>query len=104
MSKIEELIEAELKRAREKFPKLLNSPHEGFAVLSEEIDELNDQMKDIKKLRKALWSQVKRDDLENQAKILERSKSELIKLIKEAIQVGAMIDKYQQDVFNQTHK
>jgi len=35
-----ERILAELRRAREKFPRPMNSPHEGFGVLREEVDEL----------------------------------------------------------------
>ena len=36
---VQDLIVFELERAREKFPKPTNSPHEGFAVLKEEIEE-----------------------------------------------------------------
>ena len=35
----------ELRRARKKFPKPFNSPHEGWAVLREEVDELWDEVK-----------------------------------------------------------
>lgn len=46
--KIEILIEEtreELARAHREFPVPLNSPHEGYAVLLEEIDELWDEVK-----------------------------------------------------------
>jgi hypothetical protein len=35
-----ELVLAELRSARGKFPRPFNTPHEGFAVLKEEVDEL----------------------------------------------------------------
>jgi hypothetical protein len=35
-----ERVIGELRRAREKFPARFNSPHEGFGVLREEVDEL----------------------------------------------------------------
>jgi hypothetical protein len=35
-----ERVLAELRRAREKFPRPFNSPHEGFGVMREEVDEL----------------------------------------------------------------
>ena len=39
-----ELVVKELNTANEKFP-LFNSPHEGYAVLLEEVDELWDEIK-----------------------------------------------------------
>lgn len=39
----------ELMRAKAKFPELLNSAHEGYAVLKEEVDELWDDVKANKK-------------------------------------------------------
>ena len=38
-------IGEELKRALTKFPRSQNSPHEGYAVLLEEVDELWDHVK-----------------------------------------------------------
>ena len=38
-------IGEELKRALTKFPRPQNSPHEGYAVLLEEVDELWDHVK-----------------------------------------------------------
>jgi len=39
------LVTAELLRARTKFPTAMNSTHEGYAVLLEEVDELWDEIK-----------------------------------------------------------
>jgi hypothetical protein len=54
-------VKAELKKAQEKFPQL-NSPHEGFAVIREKLDEL--------------WDAVKSDNAED--------------AVNDAIQVAAM--------------
>ena len=51
----------ELKRARAKFPDF-NSPHEGYAVLKEEVEEM--------------WDAIKNDDTKG--------------ALEEAVQVGAM--------------
>lgn len=59
-------IVAEYMRAKLKFPKNLNSRHEGYGVLKEEVDEL--------------WDDIKNDNIEPG--------------YKEAIQVGAMALRY----------
>ncbi len=92
------LIVFELQRAREKFPKLTNSPHEGFAILKEEIDELDDEMDLLRVMNDVLWKSVRNDDLEKQKDTLSEMRIVVTRLLKEAIQVGAMIDKYNQDV------
>lgn len=52
----------EIGRAKEKHPKDFHSPHEGYGVLKEEVDEM--------------WDAIKRDDTEH--------------AVKEAVQVAAM--------------
>jgi len=42
-----DLIEKELHRSNSTFP-LFHSPHEGYAVIKEELDELWDEIKSIK--------------------------------------------------------
>ena len=65
------LISAELARARSKFPGTFASPHEGFAILKEEVDEL--------------WDAVKANDKRNAKE--------------EAIQVGAMALRFLEDCY-----
>lgn len=62
-------IIAELKRARQKFPKF-HSAHEGFAVLNEEVDEM--------------WDAVRKDCLSGAQR--------------EAIQVAAMAIRFIEDL------
>lgn len=50
-------VRAELLRARMKHPRGMNSAHEGYAVLLEEVDEVKDEVfhgKDKRKLRAEL--------------------------------------------------
>lgn len=56
-------ILTELGRARKKHPERFHSPHEAYAILLEEVDEV--------------WAEIKRDDPENARK--------------ELIQVGAVL-------------
>lgn len=44
ISKVMVLIEAELRRATDKYG-AFNSPHEGYAVILEELDEMWDEVK-----------------------------------------------------------
>lgn len=66
-------VDAELRRAREKFPGNQNSAHEGYAVILEELDEL--------------WDEVKGNDLKRN----ERMRAE-------AIQVAAMAIRFIEDL------
>lgn len=95
---IQGLIVFELERAREKFPKPTSSPHEGFAVLKEEIDELDEEMDLLRVMNDVLWKQVRNDDLAKQKETLDEMRVVLYRLLKEGIQVGAMIEKYSNDI------
>jgi len=53
-----ERILAELRRARDKFPRPLNSPHEGFGVLREEVDELWETVRGLEGDMRAEATQV----------------------------------------------
>ncbi len=66
-------VEAELARARVKFPRPEASAHEGYAVLEEEVDEL--------------WDEVKANHPERVARMRA-----------EAIQVAAMAIRFIEDV------
>ena len=94
MEKIKYLIEEELLEARGKFPNH-NSPHEGYAVLLEEIEELRQDLECLEKSKSYLWAAVKENSHIKQEHEINKMKKRIILLIKEAIQVGAMIEKYE---------
>lgn len=91
--RIEELIEDELVEANLKYP-LFRNPHEAYAVLAEECDELEDEIEHIRKLMDSMWMAVKYNkDIEEEAKII---RDRAIFAVQEAIQVAAMCDKVKQ--------
>ncbi|SKB01042.1 hypothetical protein SAMN05443428_1536 [Caloramator quimbayensis] len=67
---VDMVIINELKRAiSEHAP--MNSQHEGFAVILEEVDEANEEIENIDTALKMLWERVKRNDnAEDEAKML----------------------------------
>jgi NTP pyrophosphatase (non-canonical NTP hydrolase) len=73
MTKFNELVKAELKRARQQHGPIL-SVHEGYAVILEELDEV--------------WDEVKK----------KTSEQNLNNLFKELVQVSAMAQKMAEDV------
>ena len=72
LSAFQQLVSEELCKARKKHPQPLNSHHEAYAVILEELDEL--------------WDEIKQQD-RNPARILS-----------ELIQVAAMCERVAMDV------
>lgn len=83
----------ELRAANQKFPEF-RSPHEGFAVILEEQEELDHEATMLESCVNYLWCNVKGnypDDCElNCTEIYERA----INAAVEAIQVAAMAEKF----------
>ena len=88
---MDELIFKELNEANKKFP-LFASPHEGYAVVKEEIEEVMDAMNILLEIFSNAWSGIKKNQL-----VFEQMQA-VRKLAKhiatESIQVAAMCDKY----------
>jgi hypothetical protein len=94
---IETLITNELHKAEQKF-KPINSGHEGYAVIKEEIDELEKEYNDLNLTLNRLWIYVKKDHKEEQIKSTGLMYFATINIIKEAIQVAAMCKRFQKDL------
>ena len=91
--KIYELVAQELKEANEKYP-LFRSPHEAYAVLLEEVEEVEYDVEKIKERMHYMWSAVKCDgSIESHA---DRLYAHAVNGIRELIQVAAMCDKIKQ--------
>ena len=88
-----EMIKIELERANKDHP-LFNSDHEGYAVMREEFDEATEEMKKVADSMECLW-QVIKSDAEGQATLI-RLKQRVRYLIAEAVQLGAMVEKFEQ--------
>lgn len=91
---IEDLIEKELKRSTEKHNHRFCSSYEGYAVIKEEIEELEENLAKLNERFSDLWGCIKSANLEKQARNLGAVKINVLKLIKEAIQIAAMCDKF----------
>lgn len=90
MADVERLVKKELLEANKKFP-LFHSPHEGAAVIKEEIEEAEEELREVKELYMFLWKCVK----ENNPVGCERGiYDHAIGLAVEAIQIAAMAQKF----------
>lgn len=90
LSKIQELAYEELKEANEKNP-LFHSDHEAYAVILEELEETEENVKAMGYCIQAMWDCVKRD--KEPRKSVENLKNFALNTAAEAIQVAAMCDK-----------
>ena len=88
---IEALINEELDRIVEEHG-YFNSDHEAYAVIKEEVEEVEEDLDNLRFGLEVFWEHVRNDDdnLEN-AEAIERNG---IELIKEAVQVVACCRKY----------
>ena len=95
LKSVQTLTAEELARSYEKFPKF-NSPHEGYAVIAEEIDELRDEFEgsdNIQRSAEWLWHCVKHNS-KYSVNAVEQLKAAAIRSAAEAIQVAAMAQRY----------
>lgn len=88
---VQKLKDTELRLANEANP-LFRSKHEGYAVILEEYDELEDDMNEIAILMGALWNHITSD--EPAPDIARELRKWAIEAACEAIQVAAMAEKY----------
>lgn len=90
--KLPALVEEELAAAMEAHGNFA-SVHEGYAVLLEEVEEAEKEMRDVRQHLDRLWNQVKVD---NEGFVMHAAiyvKAKAINLAAEAIQVAAMAQK-----------
>lgn len=97
---VKELVKEELKAANERFS-LFNSAHEGYAVILEEVDECEHEMKQLKIWQNDFWDMVKNNNLEMQERLLKGIYIRAVNLAIEAIQVSAMCEKYRLSLFEE---
>lgn len=91
---VEKLVQKELESANQRFP-MFRSDHEGAAVIFEEIQEAEQELKIAKSNFENLWNAVKRNESSNfLATYLLRLNGNAVRLACEAIQVAAMAQKF----------
>jgi hypothetical protein len=91
------LIYNELISVRKKF-KPINSGHEGYAIIKEEIEELQENIIDIEYRTVELWENVKNNKTELQLDSINKMYKTTIEIIKETIQVAAMCKRFEKDL------
>lgn len=93
-SRIKNLVSAELERANSIHPPFA-SPHEGYAVLLEEVEELIEATETISEHMQTLWTYTRTDEHTVLKKVKAGNiKQAAINAAMEAIQVAAMCEKY----------
>lgn len=88
---VQALFDKELKKANKESPQF-HSAHEGYAVLLEEVEEAKEALSNLDFYTERIWSIVKKDDCLTVS--LQGAKMFASSLVQEAIQVGAMCDKF----------
>lgn len=90
LSEIQKLVDKELEEANKKYP-LFHSDHEAYAVIKEEIEECEEDIRKMEMVLSYFWSNTKRD--KNSDNLIEGMKKIAMHAVAEAIQVAAMCDK-----------
>lgn len=91
---VNELIQAEYKNACDNFGEKYHSLHEGYAVLLEEVEEVEPNISSLKENVSMLWKYIKKNDWEVVTlKSIENSLYYMNNAIKELAQVGAVLMK-----------
>lgn len=90
---IEACVYKELEAA-DKIHKPFASPHEGWAVLREEIEEMAAEVDRVKNMHELMWDLTKKDkSAYGCAKLMKEA---AIQAAAEAVQVAAMAEKFMQ--------
>ncbi len=88
------LVGEELEAANAIYPPF-SSMHEGYAVMLEEVEEVENELEVLKNGLKNLWSFTKWDDVALGCESAEGAERRAVNLAAEAIQVAAMARKFQ---------
>lgn len=97
---VEAATRAELNRASAKFP-LFNSPHEGYAVILEELEESKEALDVVTSSMAVMWDRVRGKEV---ASFLEKETrptaiyNQAIEAACEIIQTAAMLLKYETSI------
>lgn len=90
---VEQLIKVEYQNACEKFGDKYNSLHEGYAVLLEEVEEVEREMSFLKRWLENCWESIKSENKYYQNECIEQLEICNTNAMKELAQVGAVLMK-----------
>ena len=89
---IHKLIKEELTEANKIHPPF-NSPHEAYAVILEEWEEMIYELVGVRDALDYMWESIKDDDEESVFDAVTKASDYMIDALREAIQVSAMLEK-----------
>ena len=90
---VEKLVQKELESANQKFP-VFHSDYEGAAVIYEEIEEAESEMRGVNRHFSGAWYSVKINERSRSYQYMNKIKNRAVNLACEAIQVAAMAQKF----------
>lgn len=88
---LQKAIDSELSNCIENHGERYNTSNEFYGVLLEEIVELNDEFKKLKKYKKKIFKKIKKN--KNYEHQLIKLSSTMLDLLSEASQVAAVVEK-----------
>lgn len=83
----------ELERANHEFPPFA-SDHEGYAVILEGFEEMNEEVEAARRTLACIWRAVKTDAARDAKNMLIAAKGTFLQAAAEAVQAAAMCDKF----------
>ena len=90
---ISKAVMSETENAVKNYGETYNSPHEGYAVLLEEVEEAADDLTYIKNNLAVLWQSIKTNDLKDTTLLTDiEGTAQLLAL--EAVQIAAVCSKF----------
>lgn len=98
---VEQAVLFELKNILKEHGALYNTPHEGYAVLSEEVEEAGDWLQKINNNRAYIWAVIKGNHFDKAPEAIQEMREYAVELAKEAVQVAAVCDKFLSGTVNQ---
>ena len=92
-SDVEKLVQKELEAANQKFP-VFHSDYEGAAVIYEEVEEAESEMRGVNRHFDSAWYSVKTNERSRSYQYMNKIKNRAVNLACEAIQLAAMAQKF----------
>jgi len=86
------MVDKELENSNKKFDSTFHTTHEGYAIIKEEVEEAEAELKNAKMMLEDCWFDIKRNTTPNRNIIAIKNCA--INLSAEAIQIGAMCQKF----------
>ena len=90
---VEKLVQKELESANQKLP-VFHSDYEGAAVIFEETEEAESEMRAVNRHFSSTWYLVKQNERIKAYSYINKLKNSAVNLACEAIQVAAMAQKF----------